>query len=115
MAALGIHLLVDFWGCPSPLLDDLEYIQKHMLLSAEKANATVVNQAFHKFGPQGVSGAVVIAESHITIHTWPERQYAAVDVFTCGDRANPWKAVEYLKTQLRATSTEVTEKDRGLL
>jgi S-adenosylmethionine decarboxylase proenzyme len=81
---LGRQLHLDLEGCPFALLDDLHAVQAALRACADAIGATVVESVFHKFGPQGVSGVVVIMESHIAIHTWPEYGYAAVDIFTCG-------------------------------
>jgi len=83
-----------------------------MVEAARAANTTVVTQAFHQFAPQGVSGVVVIEESHLSIHTWPEAGYAAVDFFTCGD-GTPELAHEVLRTGLNADRSEVMKVDRG--
>ena len=90
-------------------------IEQHLNQAADKAGATVVSSAFHAFNPYGVSGVVVIAESHLTIHTWPEYGYAAVDIFTCGDSVDPWKAFEYLKERLGSTHFSTIEMKRGQL
>lgn len=82
--ALGTHILAELYGCPRARLDDEELIRAAMLEAARRCGATIVSDHFHRFSPQGVSGVVVIAESHLTIHTWPESGYAAVDLFTCG-------------------------------
>lgn len=79
------------------------------------SNATIVTSCFHKFNPWGVSGAVIIQESHLTIHTWPEYGYASVDLFTCGDTVNPWLAFKYLEDALKAERSESTEVARGLV
>lgn len=113
--ALGQHLIVDLYGCDPKVLDDLEFIKKHMIKSAEVANSTVINSTFHRFCPCGVSGVVVIAESDITIHTWPEYGYAAIDIFTCGEKCDPWKAFEHLRQRLQASSYNVKEMKRGVL
>ena len=89
-------------------------IEKHMKQAALEANATIVQSIFHLFNPWGVSGAVVISESHLTIHTWPEYGYAAVDLFTCGDEVNPWDAFNYLSEKLQAGRVETTEVPRGI-
>ena len=81
--------------------------------SALNAKATIVDSVFHHFNSWGVSGAVIIAESHLTIHTWPEYGYAAADFFTCGD-IDPWKSFELLETLLKAEKSESTEIPRGL-
>ncbi|MTI65265.1 MAG: S-adenosylmethionine decarboxylase proenzyme [Firmicutes bacterium] len=112
---LGRHILVEFYDCDKTILNDYEKIEKHMNQAAKCANATVVESAFHLFNPWGVSGAVVISESHLTIHTWPEFSYAAVDLFTCGDEVNPWIAFKYLKEKLMAKKIETKEIPRGVV
>ena len=112
---LGRHILVEYYNCDKELLKDHEAIEKHMNQAALEANATIVTSCFHKFNPWGVSGAVIIQESHLTIHTWPEYGYASVDLFTCGDSVNPWKGFKYLKKALSADRSESTEVSRGLV
>ena len=115
MQKLGTHFIVEFYNCDCELLNDIHYIQENMLKAAEEAGATIVGEKFHRFSPQGVSGAVVLAESHISIHTWPELSYAAVDVFTCGDKCSPEKGVDYLKNALRAKKELRKKIKRGIL
>ena len=107
------HILVEFYNCNNQLLNDTQLIEKYMIEAANKAKATVVQSVFHTFNPWGVSGVVVIQESHLTIHTWPEYGYAAIDLFTCGEEVDPWIAFQYLKEKLKAEKTETTEIDRG--
>lgn len=85
-----------------------------MIAAAKAARATIMESAFHRFEPQGVSGTVILAESHISIHTWPEKGYAAMDFYTCGDHTDPWLACEYAAKTLRATSVLATELKRGI-
>ncbi len=84
-----------------------------MIEAAKVSNATIVDSTFHHFSSLGVSGVVVIKESHLSIHTWPEYKYAAVDIFTCGNNINPWDAFNYPKTILEAGSVSVMEISRG--
>ncbi|OFI07766.1 S-adenosylmethionine decarboxylase proenzyme precursor [Clostridium acetireducens DSM 10703] len=114
MNTLGRHILAEIYGCNAEMLDNKDFIEKIMVDSALKSGAEVREVAFHKFSPQGVSGVVVISESHLTIHTWPELGYAAVDVFTCGDRINPWDACNYITEWLEAKNMTATEVKRGL-
>ncbi|MEX2572903.1 MAG: adenosylmethionine decarboxylase, partial [Balneolaceae bacterium] len=90
MDSLGRQLLVEFYDCEKSKLNDVSYIEQALLQATRESRATVISHNFHKFSPYGVSGVIVIAESHVTIHTWPEYCYAAVDVFTCGDLIDPW-------------------------
>jgi S-adenosylmethionine decarboxylase proenzyme len=106
------HLLIEYHGCDKELLDDKDRLERLLRYAAEKAGATVVGVIFHTFSPQGVSGVVVVEESHFSIHTWPEYRYAAVDCYTCGD-CEPHAAHDYLKEELSATETELMILDRG--
>jgi len=110
---LGRHLLVEYHGCDDRVLDDEEAIRAAMRRAAEAAGATVVGEVFHRFTPQGVSGVVVIEESHLSIHTWPECGYAAVDFYTCGDCV-PERAHTLLAEALAATWSEVMRVERGI-
>jgi S-adenosylmethionine decarboxylase len=94
--ALGTHLLLELRDCNPKTLGNLEFVQKTLKDAALEAKATIVEVAFHEFSPFGISGMVVIAESHLAIHTWPEYGYAAVDVFTCGDLIDPRVAAKFL-------------------
>jgi S-adenosylmethionine decarboxylase len=113
--ALGRHLLLELKDCNEEALNDLDYLQKLLVAAAEESGATIVGKAFHQFSPQGVTGAVLIAESHILIHTWPEHNYAAVDIFTCGDSVKPEVAAERLIKELDAKNSTVIELKRGVL
>lgn len=109
MNALGRHILAEIYGCDAAILNNRNLIEKIMVESALEAGAEVREVAFHKFSPQGVSGVVVISESHLAIHTWPELGYAAVDVFTCGEKVNPWDACNYLTERFKAKHMTATD------
>ncbi len=111
--ALGRQLMVEYLNCSSALLNDIQHIRQSMLNAAKATGATVVGEVFHQFSPYGISGVVVIAESHLAIHTWPEYGYAAVDLFTCGTEIDPYKGFEFLKTALQSGHFEVREFARG--
>ncbi|MGI6678561.1 MAG: adenosylmethionine decarboxylase [Dehalobacterium sp.] len=113
MRALGRHVLAEFYDCPFEVLNDLKQVERNMVQAALDAGAEVREFVFHKFSPQGVSGVVVISESHLAIHTWPELGYASVDVFTCGDRVDPWDACKILKESFQAGTVEAQEIARG--
>jgi S-adenosylmethionine decarboxylase proenzyme len=115
MKALGRQIVVEYYGCNTDVLNDVAYIKRAMRTAAVESGATVVTEAFHVFNPHGVSGVVVIAESHLTIHTWPEYGYAAVDLFTCGDEVSPDAAFQRLKTALGAQTFNAFEMKRGIL
>ena len=113
LKTLGRHILVEYYNCEPEVLKDPEYIENEMRQAALEAGATIVTSDFHHFNPWGVSGAVIVAESHLTIHTWPEYGFASADFFTCGD-IDPWKSFEYLEKSLKAEFSESVEIPRGL-
>jgi S-adenosylmethionine decarboxylase len=113
LESLGTHLLLDLRECDSTRLDDLEFIQTTLVESARLANATIVGHTFHKFSPQGVTGVVAIAESHICIHTWPEYNYAAVDIFTCGETVDPQFIATYITERLGSNNPDIRQLSRG--
>ncbi|MCL6583592.1 MAG: adenosylmethionine decarboxylase [bacterium] len=115
MIALGRQILAEYYDCDHTILNSCSLIQKYMESAAQACNATIVKSVFHLFNPHGISGVVVIAESHLAIHTWPEYGYAAVDIFTCGDTVDPWKAFEFLKEKLKASYATTMEMKRGQL
>lgn len=115
MTALGKHILVEFFGCEPKILNDVSIIETGMVEAASKGGATVINSTFHHFSPYGVSGVVVIQESHLAIHTWPEYQYSAVDLFTCGDTVQPWICFDHLKQIFQVSNYSAMEMRRGVL
>jgi S-adenosylmethionine decarboxylase len=112
--ALGRHILCEAYGCDPEVLNDVEQVERIMVEAALHAGAEIREVAFHMFSPQGVSGVVVISESHLAIHTWPEFGYAAIDVFTCGTAVNPWDACEYLLANFKAEYAATNEIKRGI-
>jgi S-adenosylmethionine decarboxylase len=109
----GTHLLLDLWGAEN--LADPNHIDAALREAAVTAGATILHSHFHHFSPNGgVSGVVVLAESHISIHTWPERSFAAVDIFMCGD-CNPYDSIPVLKAAFAPDSVQVGEQRRGLI
>lgn len=115
MKHLGRHVLAEICGCDFDILNDINKVEEIMVNAALEAGAEVRECVFHKFSPQGVSGVVVISESHLAIHTWPELGYAAVDVFTCGEKVNPWDACNYLTDQFCAKNMTAKEMKRGMM
>jgi len=114
LEALGTHILCELSGCDRNVLTDVQGVEEILKTAALKANATILTTAFHRFEPHGVSGVVVIAESHLSIHTWPETGYAAMDFYTCGPATDPWAACEYAAKMLRARTMRTTEVKRGV-
>ncbi|MEO1590327.1 MAG: polyamine aminopropyltransferase [Cyanobacteria bacterium J06632_22] len=115
MKSLGRHILVEFHGCSAEVLNDVPRIESSMVNAAKESGATIISSVFHHFSPFGVSGVVVIQESHLAIHTWPEYRYAAVDLFTCGDSVSPWVSYELLKEAFEAHHGSAVEINRGQL
>jgi S-adenosylmethionine decarboxylase proenzyme len=113
--ALGRHILLELKDCNREVLNNLDLLQDIMRSAAQEAGATILEQHFHHFSPQGVSGAIIIAESHLAVHTWPEYGYAALDIFTCGDSVKPEVAVEKLIKTLESKNPTILELKRGYL
>lgn len=108
----GAHLIVDMWGASR--LDDLAYLERAMRDAAVAAGATVLDSHMHHFAPNnGVTGMLILAESHISIHTWPEHGFAALDIFMCGE-TRPELAVDVLRQRLAPREMQVDELKRGL-
>ena len=99
---VGKHCILELYDCDHSKLDDEAFLRTTITTAAKRAGATLLNLITHRFDPQGVTGLALLAESHISIHTWPENGYAAVDVFTCGDHTMPESACEHLRTELGA-------------
>ena len=109
----GTHLILDFWDCQ--YLDNIAFIEKTLRDAINSAGATLLHIHLHHFTPNGgVSGVAVLAESHISIHTWPERGYAALDIFMCGN-TQPEKAIDVLKQAFKPTRTDIKNHLRGLV
>jgi S-adenosylmethionine decarboxylase len=113
MKFAGTHLLIDIWGATR--LDDPTHIDEKLREAAIATGATILHSHFHHFSPNGgVSGVVVLAESHISIHTWPERNFAAIDIFMCG-ACNPYMGLPALKAAFQPASINLGEQRRGLI
>jgi S-adenosylmethionine decarboxylase len=113
--ALGYHVLLEFHGCSSHIIADSDRIEKILLEASRISKARIVKSFFHKFNPYGVSGVVVIKESHFTIHTWPEYKYAAIDFFSCTKEIELNSTIEYLKKALKPKSVSIVELKRGII
>ncbi|MCG8529798.1 MAG: adenosylmethionine decarboxylase, partial [Desulfovibrionales bacterium] len=112
---LGRHLTVEYYGCASHSFLSLESVQQKMEDAARAARAHIVSSLFHPFEPQGISGVVVITESHLALHAWPEYDYAAVDIFTCSNSMDVSAAVDYLAQAFGAARVEISSVvDRGV-
>ena len=108
------HLLFDLIDCPPDLLDDEDFVRLSAWNAARESESEIIKIDFHKFHPQGVTAFAMLADSHISIHTWPEKGVAKCDIFTCSDKAKPEKAVEYLGEALEAEQIDSDTFDRLL-
>jgi len=107
----GIHLIAEFWN--GEIVEDVSRMKKILVAAVKKANNTPLEIIIHKFQPQGMTGIVLLAESHIAIHTWPEFNYIALDIYTCGDKGNPIKSLEYLKKEFKPKKVKIKKIKRG--
>jgi S-adenosylmethionine decarboxylase len=110
---LGLHVLLDLAGCPADRLSNREALAAAMRDAAISCGATIVGEVFHRFTPEGVSGVLLIAESHLSVHTWPERGVATLDVYTCGEEFDALEAARRLAFALGATESHTTCVRRG--
>ncbi|MFX3647036.1 MAG: adenosylmethionine decarboxylase [Paenibacillus sp.] len=113
-STFGRHVAVDTWGVDFNLLNNAEYLQAHMVEAAEACGATVMSVQSKQFDPQGATVLVLLSESHLSIHTYPERGFAAIDCYTCGDTVDPQLAIDYLVSVLKPEKTYAKKLVRGL-
>lgn len=114
MQTNGRHLLMEYQGCAREILNDAALLKEWMMKAAIASGATVVADVFHSFSPSGASGVLVLQESHLSIHTWPEEGYAAMDFYTCGD-CDPFEGHLVLVEGLRPTHFEIMDVTRGAI
>lgn len=114
MHALGRQVLVELYECNRQVLNDAATLRAIVLEGVRRSGATIVTDVFHTFTPHGISGVIVIAESHVSIHTWPEFGYAALDIFTCGTEIDPWAVQSYVAACLGSGNVSSMELKRGL-
>jgi len=112
---LAHHVLLDLYGCDSDKLNDLDFLHQLFLKTADELKCTLIKDVFHRFAPQGVSGVLVIAESHLSIHTWPEEQYASIDLFTCNAATALERMPEILASALSAERFDYKAHPRGFV
>lgn len=113
METKGVHFILELSGCDPDTINNLDEVRKTLTEAAKKANAEILQVVFHRFTPQGVSGVVVISESHLSVHTWPEFSYAALDIYTCGLNTMPQRACEYIIEKFKAKNVFLTTLSRG--
>lgn len=114
MEIMGRQIIAELWDCNIDILNDIELIERIFVNAALEAGAEIREVAFHQFAPHGVSGVVIISESHLTIHSFPEHGYASIDVYTCGNKVDPIVAVEYIARSLESKVSEKIEIPRGM-
>lgn len=113
--ALGRQLTIEYYQCSETALLDRDAVEKAMLKAAGDSGANIISSSFHKFKPQGISGVVIIAESHFTVHAWPEYNYAAVDIFTCGNNIDLDTAINSIKNSFQSDNTVISsDQNRGI-
>jgi S-adenosylmethionine decarboxylase len=110
---VGTHCILELYGCPFELLNDAEFIRRSLRRASKQGLSTLLGLRSHKFEPQGVTAVALLAESHISIHTWPETGYAAVDIFTCGETAQPQLACDFMVENFAAREHAMCILPRG--
>ena len=110
-AYAGTHVVADFWN--GKVIESKKELKQLLEGAAKAANSKPLQVSIYKFAPQGITGVILLAESHIAVHTWPEIGYIAIDIFTCGKEARPKEALLYFKDYLKPERVEVTEMKRG--
>lgn len=113
MVTVGTHCILELYDCPLGLLNDMPFVRQALIKATERCLSTLLQQATHQFHPHGVTAVGLLAESHISIHTWPECRYVAADLFTCGNRAKPKQACMYLVQTFEAKDYDLVELPRG--
>lgn len=113
MAILGKHVILEMKGCGKGIINNVASVKEILAKATEVSNATLVDIVCHHFSPYGITGVAILCESHISIHTWPEHEYAAVDIFLCGNTMNPQKAASYISQAFHAKETYTMELKRG--
>jgi S-adenosylmethionine decarboxylase len=110
---LGLHILADLYGVEFDKLDHVEDVKALLEGAVKYANLSKLSSHFHQFTPHGATGVILLEESHISIHTWPEHGYAAIDVYTCGGKEKTFKAMEYILKQLKPKRVDEKIAERG--
>jgi len=115
MQSLGSHLIVELYECDPVAINDCNFVRRTLEKAVDISGAKRVKSLIHEFNPHGISGVIVIEESHFTVHTWPEYGYCALDIFTCGHLINNYSALQHIVTSFKARNFSVSEIKRGLL
>ena len=115
MKSLGRHLIIELFHCDRAILNDQKMLENYLLEAVRLSGATTIQPFFHHFSPHGISGIILIAESHFAVHTWPEYGYCALDIFTCGEQIKAQEALVFLRGKLGAGTVSTMEIKRGIL
>ena len=110
---VGRHLIVEFFNCDFDVINDEKFLESVLVKGLNEAGGRIIWKFFYKFHPYGVTGVILIAESHLSIHTWPEKGYVAIDIFTCGSKMDPWKAYKRIVEEIKPKRVRVLELKRG--
>ncbi len=113
MVPVGSHCILELYECPNHLLNDFEFISEALKQAVKEAKSTLLKEVTHQFEPYGITALALLAESHISVHTWPEIGYVAIDMFTCGEHAQPEKACNYLAKAFQANKHVLLTLPRG--
>lgn len=113
--SLGNHLIIELYDCDHEVINNARGVEESLIRAVKVSGAKMVQSVIHQFNPHGISGVIVIEESHFSVHTWPEYGYCALDIFTCGDEIDYYSALQLLKEEFQAKNLSVTEMKRGML
>ncbi|WP_020062945.1 adenosylmethionine decarboxylase [Bacillus sp. 123MFChir2] len=113
-STFGRHIIVDMWGIDTALLNDCEFLQQHLVTAANVCGATILSVDSRTFEPSGVTILVLLSESHISIHTYPEKKFAAIDCYTCGTKVDPQQAIDYILPIFKPKQLHIKRLIRGL-
>ncbi len=115
LGVLGYNIFADMYGCDTNLLDDIKYLRRLLKEAADAGNMHIVKVFFHKYSPQGITGLVIVKESHIALHTWPEYAFASVDIFLCGNNSNPYNTLKHIENGLKPSKVITKSIERGVI
>jgi S-adenosylmethionine decarboxylase len=115
MDTRGLHYIVEASGCDPQILEDVNKLKEILINAAKVGKMDIRSVHLYKFSPRGISGLVIVSSSHISIHTWPEHGYAAIDVYICGQGSNPEEAIQYILQSIKAKHAHITEIERGIM
>ncbi|HDX9612985.1 TPA: adenosylmethionine decarboxylase [Bacillus toyonensis] len=113
-STFGKHIIVDLWGVSFSLLDDIHFLEYHLVNAADRSGAHVLNVSTKEFDPHGVTVLVLLSESHLSIHTYPEKNFAAIDCYTCGTTVEPQMAIDYIVNILKPEQMQIKKLIRGI-